>query len=73
MELAAPNVNDSRWVGEREVGCGGSHHLRAPPLSVIYGLSRCQRSPQNCGPPRLSTVPYLVPPGQTLETNPVIL
>ena len=35
-------------------------------------LSRCQRSPQNCGPPRLSTAPYLVAPGQTLETNPAI-
>ena len=39
---------------------------------LIFDMSRCQRSPKNCGPPGLSTAPYLVPPGQTLETNPAI-
>ena len=40
--------------------------------SLPVALSRCQQSPQNCGPPGLSTALYLVPPGQTLETNPAI-
>ena len=40
--------------------------------SLNKGLSHCQWSPQNCGPPGLSTTQYLVPPGQTLGTNPAI-
>ncbi|MCG8620935.1 MAG: hypothetical protein MJE68_02885 [Proteobacteria bacterium] len=34
------------------------HAIDSPPLP-----------PQNCGPPGLSTIPYLILLGQTLETN----
>ena len=41
MEVVASNSYDSvDGLGKgnlSQVGCGGSHHLRAPPPSLIYG------------------------------------